>query len=306
MEILYTIIPIFAVILIGWIAQKKGFFSQDFLVRANHLVFYLAIPALVFRSVTKIPVRSHFNMNVIVIVIVSFLTIVLIAWGFARLLSIKRAYQATFIQSSFHGNLGYIGFAVAFYYLGAEGLSRTTIVAGFVMILQNTVAIILLQTYSADSNIKQTNRFDLVKKIGGNPVILAVIIGVLYSLTGVSLPVVISRSMDIIASLALPMALLIIGASLSFKVFQTHRNFILISSFLKLFLMPALGFTLFRYWDFSAEECLPGLIVLASPTATVVYVLAKEFKGDPGLAVAAISTSTLISAFSMSLWLISY
>lgn len=306
MEILYTIIPIFVVILIGWVAQKKEFFSSDFMVRANHLVFYLAIPALVFRSVTKIPIQSQFSLSVVIIVFASFSAVVIFAWIFTRISRMKREHCATFIQSSFHGNLGYIGFAVAYYYLGAEGLSRTTIIAGFVMILQNALAVILLQTYSKDSKDQLSNKFKIIKQIGGNPVILSVIIGITYSMTGVPLPVVVSRSLDIIASLALPMALLIIGASLSFKVFQTQRNFILISSVLKLILMPALGFALFRYWGFSSELCLPGLIVLASPTATVVYVLAKELKGDPDLAVAAISTSTLISAFSMSLWLISY
>jgi predicted permease len=48
---------------------------------------------------------------------------------------------------------------------------------------------------------------------------------------------------------------------------------------------------------------LPGLILLASPTATISYVMAKEMKGDADFAVAAISISTLLSAVTFTAWL---
>jgi hypothetical protein len=50
-------------------------------------------------------------------------------------------------------------------------------------------------------------------------------------------------------------------------------------------------------------QYLPALILLASPTATVTYVMAKEIDGDPDFAVAAISVITLLSGLSYLFWL---
>ena len=72
---------------------------------------------------------------------------------------------------------------------------------------------------------------------------------------------------------------------------------------LKLVLMPAIGFSLFRLFNVMPEAYLPGIILLASPTATVTYIMAKEMQGDSDFAVAAISLNTLLSAVTYTIWL---
>ncbi len=44
MHIISTIIPIFAIIILGWFARRKGFIQPEFLGPANRLVYHLAIP----------------------------------------------------------------------------------------------------------------------------------------------------------------------------------------------------------------------------------------------------------------------
>jgi len=90
---------------------------------------------------------------------------------------------------------------------------------------------------------------------------------------------------------------------LSFELMQLRILRVLGSSFMKLFLLPGLGFTLYRVFGLAIQDYLPGLILLASPTATITYVMAKEMNGDTDFAVAALSTSTMLSAVTFSLWL---
>jgi predicted permease len=99
------------------------------------------------------------------------------------------------------------------------------------------------------------------------------------------------------------MALLIIGASLSFSMVQAKLIAVISSGLLKLILLPGIGFTLYRLFNVIPEAYLPGIILLASPTATVTYVIAMEMQGDSELAVAAISLNTLLSAVTYSVWL---
>jgi len=103
--------------------------------------------------------------------------------------------------------------------------------------------------------------------------------------------------------MALPMALLIIGASLPFNLLQLELSEILPIAVLKLLLLPGIGFILAAAFDISAEKILPGLILLAAPSATLTYVMAREMDGDPDLAVAAVSGTTLLSALTMAVWL---
>jgi len=103
--------------------------------------------------------------------------------------------------------------------------------------------------------------------------------------------------------MALPLALLVIGTSLSFAQIRQQLGLTLYISAFKLILLPALGWTLFVLLHFYRAEYLPALILLASPTATVTYVMASEMGGDPDLATTAISITTLASAVTFTLWL---
>ena len=127
--------------------------------------------------------------------------------------------------------------------------------------------------------------------------------GIICSFLNVPIPLIVQRSLDILSGLALPMALLIIGASISFQDVRHKMKWVLSAISFKLILMPGLGYVVYRVLGFSPEEYLPGLILLASPTATISYVMAKEMKGDPDLAVIAISMCTLLSALSYTFWL---
>ncbi len=302
LNIVSTIIPIFSVIILGWLARWKGFIQQEFLEPANRLVYYLAIPALIFRAISKASLKTQFDAMVLVITLFSAVVIFAFAWGMGFLLRLRLGQLGTFIQTTFHGNLGYIGLAIAFYLLGNEGFVRASIIAGFLIILQNFLSVISLQFNSDDISVKG-NKLYIVLKILGNPVILSALAGILFSLSGLKMPLVIDRSLHILGGLALPMALLIIGASLSFELMQLRILRVISSSLLKLILLPGIGFLLYRIFGIAVQDYLPALILLASPTATITYVMAREMGGDVDFAVAAISTSTLISSVTFTLWI---
>jgi predicted permease len=302
MNIITTIIPIFIIIIIGWFARWRGFIPPEFISPANRLVYYIAIPAMIFHSISKASLKTQFDAAVLAITLLSVLAVFAVAWSAGKINRVRRGQLGTFIQTAFHGNLGYIGLAVAYYFLGNEGFVRASIIAGFTMILQNFLAVVALQLNS-DNPSTAGNRFEVAFRILGNPVILSAMAGILFSLSGLKIPLIIDRSLDILSGFALPMALLVIGGSLSFELMQLRILRVLSSSFMKLILLPGLGFALYRLFGLASQDYLPGLILLASPTATITYVMAKEMNGDTDFAVAAISISTMFSAITFTLWL---
>jgi len=257
---------------------------------------------MIFRSISRSSFTSQFDIKVLVITLLSILIIFGFAWFAGLVVRIKKEQMGAFVQDSFHGNLGYIGLAVAYYFLGTEGLAQASIIAGFMMILQNLLAVTVLDLYSGNQSVKE-NRWRIALRIMKNPIILSVISGMVFSITEIPIPLVINRSLDILSGLALPMALLIIGGSLSFKLMRLNRLLVLSTGIIKLVLLPGFGFLLFSLSGLLPVDYLPGLILLASPTATVTYVMAKEMNGDTNIAIAAISTSTLMSAITFTMWL---
>ncbi|MGD9364409.1 MAG: hypothetical protein PVH87_01850 [Desulfobacteraceae bacterium] len=77
----------------------------------------------------------------------------------------------------------------------------------------------------------------------------------------------------------------------------------LVSSAVKLAVLPAIGLFGYRCFGVSADMFLPGFILLAAPPATLTYIFAKEMHGDEDLAVATISMGTVISGMTYMLWL---
>lgn len=302
MDIISTIIPIFVIIFLGLHAKRRGFFTPDFLSRANRLVYHIAIPAMIFTSIAKASLKSETHPSVILISLFVLALATAAIFLLTRGLSMPGPSKGSLIHCSFHGNLGYIGFAVAFYYLGDAGLVKTAIIGGFVMILQNILAVAVLEYHSANHH-KGKGLQDTLKKTMANPVILSVLAGFLVSFFNIPLHPIIDRSLDILKGLALPMSLLIIGASLSFQSLKPRLPGVLAVTGIKLILIPAFGFMLFKIFSIAPQHYLPGLIVLSSPTATLTYIMAKEIGGDPDFAVDAISICTLVSSLTYGFWL---
>lgn len=303
MKTLSIILPIFLIIAAGWLARKLSFIPETFIGPANRIVYYFAIPAMIFRAVSKASFHDEFSSRVVMISLVCILAVSVVAWGAALAGKIPRTMKGTFVQSAFHGNLGYIGLAVVFYSLGDAGLAGGAIFAGFIMIVQNILAVAVLQIHSDRVGSPADAVRDNLKRILGHPVILSACGGIVFSLVEIPLPEIAEQTLGILSGMALPLALLLIGATLSFELMRLRFAPMLLASLIKLMVMPGLGLLIFAGFSIPIAEFLPAFILLASPTATLTFVMAKEMNGDAEFAVAVISGCTLMSAITFSVWL---
>jgi len=304
MQVLSTILPIFAVVILGWFARRRGFMPPEFLGPANQLVYYLAIPALIFRSISKASFHTQFSMAVLLITLSSAVLAYFSAWLIGHSTRWPKGRIGTFIQCSAHGNHGYIGLPVAFYFLGESGLAKAGILAGFLMILQNVLSVLALQASTVEDLAPPQKMRRMAGKLVRNPIIISALAGVAASAFQVVLPAPLQRFMDILSGLAPPMSLLLIGASISLAVMRKNLFSVLGSVAIKIIALPLVGLGFFLLFGLKSADFLPGLILLATPTATVAYVMAREMNGDDQFAVAAISTSTLTSALTYFIWLL--
>jgi len=302
MDVIITILPIFIIISLGWLARKRGFITSEFLDPANKLVYYLSIPAMIFSAIAKSDFHEQFDGTVLSLTLLAVAIIYFIAFIISRSMKMMPNRSGAFIQSSGHGNVGYIGLPIAFYYLGEAGFAKAGILAGFMMILQNLLSIITLQLHDV-SGRGQLEVKSVVTKLMGNPVITSAMAGIVVSFFNIPLPTVIGRSLDILGGLAPPMALLLIGASLSVSLLRNYLHPTLGATVLKLLVLPVIGLLLFNVFQLDVVDYLPALILLCSPTATVAYIMTKEMHSDADFAAATISASTFFSSITVMTWL---
>jgi predicted permease len=299
LTILESISPVFLVIALGFLSRRLGFLPDQFIVSANRLVYFIAIPILVYSEISRGTFSESFDLLQIASTFTAVGIVALLALLFARMLGVSAGGRATFSQCSFHGNLGYVGLAVVFYALGPAGRGSASVLAGFLILFQNVIAIVIFILSTAGDRKLDTRS---VGKFIGNPIILATILGLLSSASGFNMPGFATRSFEIVADMALPLALLIIGGSL--RTTPARRlQLVGLSTILKLVVLPFTGLLIFRVLNVGPVQAETAVILLASPSATVTYVMASEMGGKPDLSAAAVTISTAFSIVTYTMWI---
>ena len=295
-----TIIPIFLVIALGYGVRKKGLLSDTFMAAGNRLLYMVAIPCLLFHKISTAPFQGSFFPHLIIGCVTAIVLMSLGVFLLGRLLAFSPGTYATFVQSSIHGNIGYIGLAVCYYSFDEKAFGVASVLAGFFIITQNILSVLCFHLV-ADRDI--TRRGGAIGKLMVNPIILSTLAGLAVSFFHLTLPLIIDKALMMVGKMALPMALLIIGGSLNTGLMFRNLKLTGLSSLLKMVFLPLLGTGLFYFFSVPGNLWLPGVILLSVPSATTCYVMARELHGDPNLASSAVTTSTLLSLFTFVFWL---
>lgn len=299
-EILSIILPVFLIILTGNLLMKMKLFNSEFVAASNQSVYYVFLPLLMFYNIAASDFEQVFSpANILIMISV---TIIVFAGGFlvARLCKLPGGMRGTFVMNSFRSNLAYIGLPVCFYAFGEHGLAVAIILMGFASPVINILAVLSMVL----GNLKSFNYKILLKETMGNPLIIACIVGILFSVLELPLPLFIDRTLDTITGISLPLALLCIGATTSFTQLRGSAAAIGVSGILKLVIMPLLGLLGVYATGLTVgitEQVM--IILLACPTATSSYIFASTMKGDLDLASGTIVATTMASIVTFIIWL---
>ena len=298
MDPIVRILPVFAVIGAGFLGKRFGFLPDAFQGPANRLVYWFAIPCLIFLKVVDAPFREILRPGWIAAAVAA----IVLWWAAAGVLSgwlpLEPPGRGTFIQASIHANLGYIGLATAYYGLGEAGLQTASVYAPFFMLTNNVLAVLALGRFGRGARSPS----DLAHTLLVHPVILAAFAGLGWSWAGWPLPAPVRDTLGILAGMALPLALLLIGAGLGIRTLKRPGP-VALSTAIKNLALPAVGMGLLTLAGADGMQRAAAVVLLSAPSATLTAVLAREMGGDVELASAAITVSTLACAATLPLWL---
>lgn len=298
-DILLIVLPVFLVVGLGFSLKGSGLVDAEFLFRLNRLIYYVALPALLFYKIATADFSASFDPRLLLGMVVSICSVFLCSYGYTVLRGYSPEARGAFTQGAFRGNLAYVGLAIAFNAYGAEGFAIAGILVGFLVPLLNALAVLSLLLPQRQTNHSFSKAFWASQFIF-NPLIIASFVGIVWSFFNLPLPQVVDRALDILTGMSLPLALISIGASFSPRNLRGEVVKAVLASGIKIVWMPLLTAFILLLLGIRGMELGVGVVLAASPTATAAYIMAQQLKSDAELSGSIIMLSTLLSVFTYS------
>jgi predicted permease len=299
---LSVVLPIFGLVLAGYVCRWAGVFGPAATSELNRFVVWLGLPALLFDVTANASWADLYQPGfaaafTLACFAVFFLTLAL------RTGKRGLAEGSVDALNAAYPNSGYMGFPLGLLVFGPESFPLVTISAIITVCVLFGFTIVLLEI-----GIQERGRFwATLRKVAlslvKNPLLVAPALGILFAATGLTMPKSAGSFLDLLGAAASPCALVALGTFMADRQPSEERDTagVVLLTVLKLLLLPAIAWVLARY-VFALPQDPTDLLVLlcALPTGTGPFMLAEYYKRGAPITANTILTSTILSVITLS------
>lgn len=302
MEVIFeTVVPLFGLVLCGFLAGKLGVLGPASFEGLNRFVFYFALPALAFSVLSGLSLSEVVNGRFVG----AYLGAGLAAFGVAAVFGkvvfgLKREEWAMIGAGASLGNTGYMGLPLVGAALGAQATGILALGLAIEAVVILPLAMILVELSRGSGRFGE-QVVSIIRHLSKNPLMISLAAGAAFSLFGLSLPVPAANFVDLLGSTAGPVALFALGATLSAFEVSSHPGEVSAMSTFKLLLHPALMALLVWLLGVPDPWMSVALIAASLPVAANVFVIARQYDTYVQRVSSAVLISTAISIVTVSL-----
>jgi len=303
LQVFALVAPLFAMIILGYIAGRIAKLPIEGLAWLNFFVIYLALPAMFFQLLSKVNLADFVSVRFLVITTWATFFIFIMSFALAAWHN-KGDIGAATIQgfAGAYGNIGYMGPPLA---LAAFGIPAIT-PAAMIFSLDNTLHFILAPTLMALRNGNHQNALKLIGtiiwSIFTHPFILATIAGLGAAYMQFIPPAPIDKALGLLAAAAAPCALFTMGVTAALRPLKRVPVELTWLVPIKLVVHPALVYGLLTWLGpFETVYVQTAVLLAALPAATNVFVLAQQYNTWQERASSAVVISTLLAMLSVTM-----
>ncbi|MGF1594754.1 MAG: AEC family transporter [Kiloniellaceae bacterium] len=304
-SILETVLPIFGLVLCGYVVGRRHWMSEEAIKGLNTFVFYFAIPALLFRAMAR--GLGAFDFAIVGAYFSAVLATFLLALLVARLLfRTGPAERALFGMGSVFSNTVLLAIPLIFTALGEEAGLQLMLIITFHAVLIFPVVTVMIELAQGAGQGWRNLAVSSARSLAFNPIILALVAGIAYGQAGVPLPGAAERFLSLLGGAAAPCALFALGASLtSFKISGDLKETLAIVV-VKLAVHPAI-MAVFAFYVFELPPLAAAVAILtaACPSGANVFIMARQYDIYLGRSASAVLISTAVSVVTLTLLLAS-
>ena len=249
MHVISALAPVFVLVLVGVLLLRLRFADDAFFHVTAKFAYWIGLPCLLFKNISEARLSLTDAWRIFAVMSVASLAVALLGAGAARFLKLPFPRRKTFIHTSFHCNTAFVGLPVILYALGSHPQGQKLVemasmaVAPMIPVFNIMSVIVMRDTGGAG---RRDLMVTVLKKIATNPQVLSCLAGLAVSFAGLRLPVALSRSLGSLGGMALPLALLSIGAGLSMRNIRDGLGAALLAAAFNVAVLPLAGGLLCR------------------------------------------------------------
>ncbi|MCI2399979.1 AEC family transporter [Aliiroseovarius subalbicans] len=307
LAILSITFPIYAAIALGFALTRRGWFKPSDMKVLGGYVLNVALPALLFHAVATRPVGEVFNPAYMSVFLLGGLGTILMAWIWFRLTSVEASRRGVAVMGTSCPNSGFVGYPVmllAFPDLAGSILAMNMLVENFVLIPTSLILMEMGRDGAHESLFAKLRA--VILGVVKRPMVIALILGLCVSISGLTLPEPGLRFLGMLAASASALALFAIGGTLVGLPLRGNRALAVQITLGKLVLHPTLVFAALVCLGAGLSSNLQAAVILsaAMPIFTIYPLFAMEHGRESiaslallGTTVASFATLTILLGF---------
>ena len=294
-------IPVFLMMVLGYVFRRLGLFGENVAQSMNRFVFQVTLPVMVFGDLAVLDIAEAWDTKFVLFCFFVTLFSIAAAAGISFLFRDRRS-QGEFIQAAYRSSAAILGIAFITNIYGNAGMAPLMIIGS--VPLYNMMAVVVLSFFQPERKpldaalIKKT-----LRGIITNPIILGILAGLLWSALRLPMPAILQKTVSNLGGISSPVGLMAMGATFDPKKAIGKAGQSVTAAVIKLVGFCALFLPLAVAMGFRAEKLVAILIMLGSATTVSSYVMARSMGHDGVLSSSVVMLTTLLSAFTLTFWL---
>lgn len=302
-QILLIIAPLFLIILASALLQRLKNMGDDWSRVLNDYALQIGLPVLIFSSLSKVDFSWAEQSTLILFNSLFIVSCFLLAYLTGKALRLKKQMLLTLFICFVFGNVAYLGIPVLTQIRGAAILPSVSLIVAIYLFWMFTAGTGFLD-YATDKNKKNVAR-DMLLNLAKNPLIMAVVLGIMVSVLHLTLPGIILKAMDMITASVTPTVLVVIGLFIGkLKIGKLSEWWpVFLFSLLTLIILPAIYYFGVKLLGYAPSKFSISIIEAAMPLAITPFALADKYKLDKVFIARCIVLSTILSVITLPFWI---
>ena len=293
-SVLSALWPVFALLILGFIARRSAFPGDAFWEPAERLTYFVLFPVLLVNKLGAADMSDVAIVDIAAAVSVLLLSGTLLCFMARYWMGLSGARFTSFYQGSVRFNT-YVALGTAAAIYGDAAVAISAVIIAFMIPLLNLLCVMVFSMFTSNTPTLGS----LLKNLIKNPLILSCLVGIGLNISGIGIHKDFSSVAGLLGGMALPLGLLAVGAGLNMHALRTVKLAVWSSSLIKLLLLPLVMYCFCVFMEFSSLTTGLLLIFAAVPTAPSGYILARQLGGDASMMAAIITGQTLLSMLTL-------
>ena len=300
-EILLVIAPLFLIILLGAFLERLKIADERWSHVLNEFALKIGFPALIFAALTGTRFNLSLQLDLIAANSAFLIGSFLLAGLIAKILKLDTKNLRTLFITLGFGNVAYLGIPTLVQIRGEAILPVASLIVAVYLFWMFTIGIGFLEYWqSGKKHVTKNILGHLIK----NPLLVAVIIGLLVAGLQIPIPGILNQSINMIAASVTPIVLIVIGLFIGRSEFGSIKKWLpsLAFSMISLMLLPAFFYYGVILAGEPAREFSTSIIQAAMPLAITPFALADMYKLNKKFIARSIVMSTILSIITIPFW----